>query len=81
MNLYSGGESSRLYRGQYVVRAWFDWPDGRPGEHDTAPMTYEDAIAWLAAAPHVPLEASDGSRIHMVRVQRAVILTEAEAAA
>lgn len=79
MNLYSGGESSRIYRGQFIVRAWFTWPDGTPGEHDTAPMTYEDAIQWLAAAPHTPLEASDGARIHRVRVLRGVIIPEAEA--
>lgn len=71
--LYSGGEASRIYRADVIVRAWFHWPDGVPGEHDTAPMPYEDAIQWLAAAPHTPLTASDGAKLHTVRVERAKI--------
>jgi hypothetical protein len=78
--IYSGGESSRIYPREYLVRAWFDWPDGSPGEHDTAPLPYEDCLAWLAAAPYTPLQASDGARVHLVRVQRAVIVAAEEAA-
>lgn len=78
--LYGGGEASRIYDGEFVVRSWFAWPDGTPGEHDTAPMPYEDCLAWLAAAPHTPLQASDGARIHNVRVERAVIVPEELAA-
>lgn len=72
--LYSGGEASRIYEGEVIIRAWFHWPDGIPGEHDTAPMPYEDAIQWLAAAHFTPLAASDGNKIHHVRVERAKIL-------
>jgi hypothetical protein len=81
MTLYAGGESSRIYEGRYVVRAWFLWPDGQPGEHDTAPLPYEDCLDWLASAPHVPLVVVDDAtgEIHQVRVQRAVILEEHKA--
>ena len=30
--LYGGSEASRLYHGEFVVRSWFHWPDGTPGE-------------------------------------------------
>ena len=46
--LYGGTEASRLYHGEFVVRSWFHWPDGTPGEHDTSPLPYEDCLAWLA---------------------------------
>ena len=68
--LYGGSEASRLYHGDFVVRSWFHWPDGTPGEHDTSPLPYEDCLAWLAAAPHTPLIASDGAHLHQVRVER-----------
>ena len=74
-----GSEASRLYDGEFVVRAWFHWPDGTPGEHDTSPLPYEDCLAWLAAAPHTPLIASDGAKLHQVRVERAVIVPAAAA--
>ena len=77
--LYGGTEASRLYHGEFVVRSWFHWPDGTPGEHDTSPLPYEDCLAWLAAAPHTPLIASDGARLHQVRVERAVIVPAAAA--
>jgi hypothetical protein len=71
--LYSGGEASRIYEGQYTVVSRFTWPDGQPGEDETAPMTYEDAMNWLASAPHAPLIVSDGADFHTVRVERARI--------
>jgi hypothetical protein len=77
--LYGGSEASRLYHGEFVVRSWFHWPDGTPGEHDTTPLPYEDCLAWLAAAPHTPLIASDGAHLHQVRVERAVIVPAAAA--
>ena len=80
MILYAGGESSRIYAGEFVVRAWFTWPWGQPGEHDTAPLPYEDCLDWLKAAPHVPLIVSDGAEFHSVRVERAVIVPAEEAA-
>lgn len=74
--IYSGGESSRIYTEQVSVRAWFHWPWGQPGEHDTAPMPYEDAMNWLAAAPYTPLLVtdSDTGEVHDVRIERAVIV-------
>lgn len=79
--LYSGGEASRIYDGKYVVRAWFTWPWGQPGEHETLPGSYEDCMDWLARAPHALLSVTDGDTglSFRVPVERAVIVTEAEA--
>lgn len=73
--LYSGGESSRLYGPiRRRVHAWFTWSDGTPGEHWTDDLPYEDAMSWLAAAPHTPLHVSDGAgNFESVRIERAVI--------
>ena len=71
--IYHGAHGSRIYDGRYRVRAWFRWPDGAPGVEETEPASYEECQWWLEAAPHLPLEVSDGARIHRVRVERAVI--------
>ena len=77
--LYGGSEASRLYDGEFVVRACHPASGTTPGEHDTSPLPYEDCLAWLAAVPHTPLIASDGAKLHQVRVERAVIVPAAAA--
>lgn len=74
--IYAGGEASRLYAGTWIVRAWFTWPWGQPGEHDTEPGTYEACMEWLALAPHLDLEVvdPDNGRAYMVRVERAKVV-------
>lgn len=74
--LYEGGESSRLYEGEYRVRCRFSWPDGTPGEDETNYGSYLDAQRWLLLAGEgVPLHVSspDTGRQHLVRVTSAVI--------
>jgi hypothetical protein len=78
--IYAGGESSRVYRGQWRVLGAFTWPDGSPGWEATAPGTYEDAaLRCQLLGLGLPIVVSDGSTLHRVRVERALIVPYAEA--
>lgn len=73
--LYDGGESARVYEGRWRVLVTFRWPDGTPGWHATSPGTYEDAaIACRLFGLGAQLTVSDGTRLHQVRVERALIV-------
>ena len=74
--LYAGGESSRLHTGSWYVLARFHWPWGQPGEHETEPCDYLDAMRWCLAAPFAPLIVSDPDtgRQYPVRVESARIV-------
>lgn len=74
--LYEGGESSRVYEGEYLVRSRFVWPDGSPGEHETEAADYLACHRWvLLAAEGVPLGVTDPAtgRQHQVRVTSTII--------
>lgn len=73
---YCGGESSRIYCGDYIVREWFTWPDGQLGEHETAPAPYEDCVirgSLASGGTLLEVVDPDTGQSYDVRIERARI--------